>query len=165
MLLSGVAVLVLNGAINKLNAEESTTNDPLANWEVVSLTELAELRGGFVTSLGREISIGIERAVVVNGEAQLTYTANFADYSGNMSNHGNSAEDMVSIVQIGENNIVTEDVMHALSGGFSTLLQNSLDNQVIKNITTFNVELRDHGINQSSQLGDLINYQIVQSLR
>lgn len=143
-----------------------------AYWETVDDQTLAQMRGGFVTSAGGqtlELSFGIERAVYVNGEL-VTKTALIAPQFAGGGVPQNIQIGNVSLVQNGAGNAFSaKDLMDAMpanvSSGSLTVIQNSLDNQVIKQVTTINAGVNSLSIARDINLGSVVNRQIVNSIR
>jgi hypothetical protein len=107
--------------------------------------ELDELRGGFVSAEGLKISIGIERAVFINNELVSTMMLRIPDVADIVARGAAAAElqgSPVSVVQNGPNNSVSQTVLDNLGkSGVATIIQNSLDNQAIRGVTTINASV------------------------
>lgn len=105
----------------------------LAAARIVDDRELAGLRGGF--SSGRlEINFGIEHAVLINGVLR-SHTVLFA--SGRR--HGDAGN--IRIIQNGPGNTVSPTLLQSTAPAI-TLIQNSLDYQIIQNLSLYNIEVR-----------------------
>jgi hypothetical protein len=48
-----------------------------------------------------------------------------------------------TVIQNGSGNFVAPNVLDGLSSGFGTIIQNSLDNQQIRTLTTYDIEVSD----------------------
>jgi hypothetical protein len=111
----------------------------------VSDTVLAEMRGGFDTGTGLLLSFGIERAVYING-ALVTTTALSVVGLGpatqsaalvNTSGMG-AVAGLANLVQNGQASILRSDA-GGLSSVPATVIQNTLNDQAIRSVTTINV--------------------------
>lgn len=113
-------------------------------WRSLPTAQLDRLRGGFVTPSGLLVSFGIERAVYVNGA--LVATANFsvpdiARITVDQATHLASVQDTL-LVQIGEGNTFVPN------GAGGIVIQNTLDNQDIRALTTLNLSTSTLGLFQ-----------------
>jgi len=105
-------------------------------WIAVDPALLDDMRGGFTTGEGMALSFGIERAVFVNGELLATTRVQIPDVA-RMSAEQAQALDSFNrgvVVQIGGGN--TFEQAGNLNG---VLIQNTLDGQDIRALTTVNV--------------------------
>lgn len=114
-------------------------------WPAVSDTVLAEMRGGFDTGTGLLLSFGIERAVYING-ALVTTTAlsvvglgSAAQSAALVNTSGMGAvAGLANLVQNGQASILRSDA-GGLSSVPATVIQNTLNDQAIRSVTTINV--------------------------
>jgi hypothetical protein len=105
---------------------------------------LATVRGGFVSpTTGLAVSFGVERAVYVNGDAAAVQSANAAG---------------ILLVQRGVGNTFEVATAAASTGG--TVVQNTLDNQAIRTVTTLDIKANSlqtwNGLNLHASVGDAI---------
>lgn len=107
-------------------------------WVAVDAAVLERTRGGFTTSTGLVIALGIERRVSVNGEL--------------VASSLNGAGALAVLVQRGSGNVFA-----ATLGPGAAVIQNSLDNQTIRTETVINAT-----VNSAAVLRDM-NFQ--QSMR
>lgn len=128
----------------------------LAEAPVASAEALDELRGGFETPSGMRVSFGIERAVYINGVLNSVTSVNIADL-GELTGRGIDPATLaqgatVAIIQNGPGNVVSAQLNPS---ALATVIQNSLDNQQIRAVTTINATvntmemLRSHHLNQA----------------
>lgn len=94
-----------------------------SNWESAPDTDLAQLRGGFVLPNGITIDFSLEKAIYLNGEQ--TFTSVF------------QLPNNAALFQNGSQNLAPTWVGNALN----SVIQNNLDNQAIKTLTTINIDL------------------------
>lgn len=113
-----------------------------AEWVPVATTRLGEMRGGFNLPSGLNLSFGIERVVHVNGALVASTSLNISDL-GSMTPEEASALGALAtpmVVQIGGGN--TFDPATLLTGGATGLvIQNTLNDQDIRALTTVNVKV------------------------
>jgi hypothetical protein len=124
----------------------------------ISVARLAAIRGGFDLGNGLEASFGIERAVYVNGNLVTYSSVNIPDIAHITTEQAislASALNTVNVVQNGPGN--TFDPLSLGQTSAATVIQNTLNNQSIRNITTLNVSVntlntfRDQGLQQALQ--------------
>lgn len=111
----------------------------LQAWTAVPAHQLDDMRGGFDTSLNLTLSFGIERAVYLNG-ALVTTTSFNLPALGSLPPDGAAgpvlANGSVALVQNGGGNtfIQARDATPLAA----TIIQNTLNNQTLQNLTTIN---------------------------
>lgn len=93
------------------------------NWARASDSELDQLRGGFVLPNGVNIDFNLERITSLNG---AVVSSSLFQLPGN-----------VSLIQNGNMNQAPDLAMT----GLGSVIQNNLDNQVIKTVTDINIEV------------------------
>lgn len=120
-------------------------------WNRVDPAALDTMRGGFTTSSGLALSLGIERLVSINGEV-VSHTnfqiANVSNISADEARQAHEAINSVKLVQNGVNNLAVID-----PGTRGTFIQNSLNGQTISSETIIS-----SSVNSMSLLKDL-NFQ------
>jgi hypothetical protein len=129
-----------------------------AERSAVSDEALSRMRGGFTATVGGatfELSFGIERVISVNGETIAT--TNFRVPALHELNGLRSVP-----LQSGAGNSVAAQLA---AGGPLHVVQNSLDNQVLRQMTTINASVRNLELYRSAQFGALLNRQLLMSLR
>jgi hypothetical protein len=120
-------------------------------WQAVSDDELETQRGGFVTECGLDISLGIEKTVVVDGVLQSISVLNIPSLT---SITADSLEGLNISQKI---NGLGEDGLLVFTDGFDTLIQNSLDGRTIQANTVINAHIGDMNLYRESNLGRIIN--------
>lgn len=116
------------------------------DWQPVSSDQLNGLRGGFDLDNGLKVSIGIERAVYVNGDLVTTSSLNIPDMSKITAEQANllrTATGTINVVQNGPGNSFQPRSVSPSS--IATVIQNSLDNQSIKNLTVVDATVNSAG--------------------
>ncbi len=107
---------------------------------IVDNTLLEDMRGGFSIGEGLDVSFGFTQTGSINGVEQFrnNFTVDnmaegFVDV--NMSNMN------PVLLQNGSGNFVSANVLDAMSEGFSNIVQNTLDDQVISTTTVLDISL------------------------
>jgi len=151
---------------------------PLAGWGdkltgmiPASDQELSAMRGGFLIDDGLLVSFGIERATYVNGLLDTASNLTFSRIDGvaglQQSASALPGANSVKVIQIGPagSNTFTSGSLaaSALPGGF-TVIQNSLNNQIVNNITTINASVANMNLFRSLNLTSLISQQVIHGI-
>lgn len=135
-------------------------------WGVaVSDNHLAAVRGGFDAGSGLLVSFGIERAVYVNGNLVTSTSLNIPDI-GQMNVEQASAlaaaTSTLSVVQNGPGNTFDPAALTQTTAG--TVVQNSLNNQNIRTLTTLNTTVNTLDLFKSVNLQSTLQAALVNSL-
>ena len=135
----------------------------------VDTASLDEVRGGFeLEGSSLKFTIGIERAVYINGNLVATNVLNLKDLqssAGGTSVAGAlpaAAPSGALVVQKGPGNYVAPQVAQNPA---ATVVQNSLDDQKIHNVTTINASVNSMQTVRAMSVANAIQYGIVSSLR
>lgn len=129
--LSGAAVLAC-AALPACGA------DAAGDWVPVADAALSDMRGGFITTGGLEVALGIERIVSINGEEVSRVTLFALGAAGTSFNAGDSAR----LIQQGGNNVFGG----MLDQAGATFVQNSLNNQAIRTDTLISANVNSAGL-------------------
>jgi len=117
--------------------------------EAVDPAALDDLRGGFETPGGLVVSLGIERIVTINGnvaERSQLNLGNLGNLTSGMSRVSAETAGQVSLIQNGVGTANLQFGRDVLGG---TLIQNSLNNQLINNQTIINASVDARGLLQT----------------
>lgn len=123
-----------------------------AGWIPVAADVLDQARGGFTMPGGLELSLGIERMVLINGEIVARTNVQIADIRAVSPAEALAARDALAtttLVQNGSGAVFSGD------GSGGTFIQNSLSDQVIRSQTVISSTvnstslLKDINFNQS----------------
>jgi hypothetical protein len=129
---------------------------------------LDEVRGGFqLEGSSLTFSIGIERAVYINGNLVATNVLNLKDLQStsggtNVTGVSPAASSSALVVQNGPGNSVALPVAQNPT---ATVIQNSLDGQKIQAVTTVNASVNSLQTVRAMSVANAIQYGIVSSLR
>lgn len=131
-----------------LEQETKNVKDAKEQWlAAVSNDDLDQMRGGFDTGSGLLVSFGIQRAVYINGNLETTTSFNIPDVSKITSAQAamiNSAAGSVNVVQNGPGNMIQSGALSQAVG--ATVIQNSLNNQHIQNLTIIDTTTNSLGM-------------------
>ena len=135
-------------------------------WPVaVSDRRLDATRGGFDLGNGLLVSFGIERAVYINGNLVSSTSVSIPDIGRITPDQASAlaaATGTVNIIQNGTNNSVDPATFdHATA---ATVIQNSLDNQDIRSLTTLNVTANSQSMFRSLGLQESLQTGLIGSL-
>jgi hypothetical protein len=128
------------GVVLSLASQAAFAADGMERWQAVSNQRLDQMRGGFDLGSGIVASLGIDRAVYINGNLVSSTSINIPDIG-----HIDSAQatalaavmNSANIVQNGPGNSVDPSTLSQARG--ATIIQNTLNNQQIQALTTLNV--------------------------
>ena len=118
---------------------------------------LDDTRGGFITPDGLVVTLGLERLVTINGDVverthmQLGDIGKLAGGQGSISSE---ALGQLRLIQNGDARAVTPDASGLLGG---TLIQNTLNDQLIKNQTSINATVNTAGMLRALNFGTSLN--------
>ena len=127
---------------------------PAADWEPVDAEQLDQVRGGFTTGSGLEMSLGIERLVLVNGAIVAHTNIELSDLnnvSAEQARLTSEALSSVKLIQNGGDNIYHAGASDHVLG--ATVIQNSLNDQLIASQTVISCTLN------SASLLKTLNFQ------
>jgi hypothetical protein len=150
----------------------TATENPFSR-PVIALAErsLDEVRGGFESpDSNLKFSFGIERAVYINGELMartVMYLQNLGASSGTgsapqASATANGAAVALGVIQNGPGNNFAAQIGPNMVG---TVIQNTLDNQKIQNVTTINASVNSMQVLRSMSVQSAVQSGIIGSLR
>jgi hypothetical protein len=108
----------------------------------VDASALGEMRGGVQLPNGMNVAIGLTRTASINGEEQLGSSLHIDDLTAGLSPATLDALRPV-VIQNGEGNSVSTQLLDGWSGGIGTFIQNSRDNQEISTATIYDVSIQD----------------------
>lgn len=165
--LGHVLSLILGVSLTVGSVYAAEPADPLNNLAVIPDQELAKMRGGFITADGLEVSLGFQQLVMINGVLKTTLNMDLTGLGGNSNGQGSALDQnkMIQLIQNGNHNSVSPDIAKNFSAGALTLIQNSLDTQLIQNFNVLNVDVSKFSQFRSNALGQSLNLELVRSLR
>ena len=126
----GLACQVFATEISNFSSDKHF-GDPLDSWPKASDSELEKQRGGFLLPNGVMIDISIEKVISLNGVETFSSYFQFP-------------ENNFFLLQHGDGNIASD--LHG--SALASVIQNNLDDQVIRTINTINLEISNlHNMN------------------
>lgn len=143
----------------------ATTVMPASAWTPVSDAQLDAARGGFDVGNGLLASFGIDRVVYINGNlvAQTSVSIpNIASMTAAQASALAAATGNVSVVQNGAGNTLAPTMLNGATAAM--VIQNSLNNQDIKSLTTINASVNNLGQFSSSRMAESLQSALIGSL-
>ncbi len=143
-------------------ARAEETPAALATLAAVDEGTLGEMRGGLDVGRDFSVSIGVTRTGTVNGIEQFT-SALYVDDLMQINGSGLPQIEAV-MIQNGAGNLVTPDALGNIAPNVATIIQNTLDGQVLQTQTIMDVSLQNvsqitQGISQSQAVGQSLSLQ------
>jgi hypothetical protein len=117
--------------------------------QAVDPAALDELRGGFDLGNGLAVSLGIERIVTINGKVLERSQLELGDLGKLTSGTANLSADAARQVRLIQNGVGGGNVQLGNSVLGGTFIQNSLNDQLIRNQTIINASVDARGMLQS----------------
>lgn len=146
--LNGV-VLLVGLLVISAGCPASAAMNEFDEWNIVSDHDLSTMRGGFVAPGGLEISLGIVKAVIVDGVLQTTSTLTISKLGA----HG------ITPTQI--STLQSQSAALVQNMGNRIIIQNGVNQKTIQNMTIVNAT-----VNSVSQFRDInLMSRINQQLR
>ena len=152
------------GVFLALASQAAIAADGVNRWQAVSDQRLEQMRGGFDLGSGIVASLGIDRAVYVNGSLATHTSITIPDIS-----HISSAQatalaavmNSANLVQIGPGNSIDPSTLSQARG--ATIIQNTLNNQQIQALTTLNVGTNSLNLFRAMGLQDSLQSALIGS--
>jgi hypothetical protein len=134
-------------------AASTLAQPPEPDFDTANAVEPATLdnyRGGFITDTGLAVTLGLERITTINGAVADSSKIDFGDLgslAAGRSTLSGDALNQLRLIQNGGGGTVAVDFGPNALGG--TVIQNSLNNQIINNSTIINASVDARGLLQS----------------
>lgn len=125
----------------------SSAAGPFDQAQAITDARLDTLRGGFDAGGGVMVSFGIQRAVEVNGQLITKTNFNIPDLARITPEQAQRAGAALAASNLVRNGV--SQIPSAQGTGGIFVIQNSLDNQVIRSTTTLNVSTTSLGMVQA----------------
>lgn len=138
-----------------------TADDPASLFNAdnaVASEALEEARGGFLIADGLTVTLGIERMVSINGDIVERSELQLGDIGKLAQGNG-----LVSSEALGELRLIQNGVASALRGDADTsllggtIIQNTLNDQLINNQTTINATVNTAGMLRALNFAEGLN--------
>lgn len=119
-------------------------------WKAVSNEKLDRQRGGFDVGAGLSLSFGIIRSISINGIVVAATSFTLPDVTKitpEQAQLASAAISQITVVQNGPGNVVGTGIKSPAGPlATGTVIQNSLDNQTIQNLTVVNASVNSLGL-------------------
>lgn len=144
--------------------------DPFFGFEdcpVVADSDLDQMRGGFETSSGGlplSFTFGIERQTYLNGQLVSTTTIAIPTFPSANTQGVAAAVFSPIVIQNGPGNEFSLQGISNLPTSAMTVIQNSLDNQVIGNTTVINASITSRDFLRSLAAQSSLNHMVFRSV-
>jgi hypothetical protein len=142
--------ILLAGAAFALQGPARAEDDPFSAANAVAPAILDDLRGGFTTAGGLTVTLGLERIITINGNVAEHSQLDFGDLGRLTSGQAQLSADSMGqlrLIQNGAAGDVAVQLGANTLGG--TVIQNSLNDQVIRNQTIINASVDARGLLQA----------------
>ena len=123
----------------------------------VDSATLDQARGGFLTANGLVVSLGLERMVSINGTVVERTELQLGDIGKLARGEGTFSRDALGelrLIQNGDVRTMAGNASNLLGG---TVIQNSLNDQIIKNQTSINATVNTAGMLRALNFGTSLN--------
>jgi len=131
-----------------------------SEWVPVDPALLADMRGGMMLPSGLSLSFGIDRLVYVNGDLVASTRLHIADIAQM------TQEDAAALVALNQGTVIQVGSGNAISPGPATnglVIQNTLDNQDIRALTSLQVGVDTLGLLQEINSYDALHNALIAS--
>lgn len=166
-------------------AQADTLDHDFAGYRVATAGELDEMRGGFdLNAGGLHLSFSFERVTFINGVLVATTSLNLpslipldtpqsiadsvnqqaitASFQNAVGGNGNP----VTAIQNGpQNTFILPDGLNLSTSALTTVIQNTLDNQVIRNMTILNATLSNQALARTMTISSALDRALIRSVR
>lgn len=140
---------------------------PGDGWVAVNEHELDAMRGGFTADNGLKISFGIERAVYINGNLVTATSLNVAAAGGSAAAGTPAAaianSGTLALIRNGAGNTLVSGTVPP--GSMGTVIQNTLNDQKIQNLTVINATVNSLEILRGMNVQSALRSAVIDSLR
>jgi len=146
-MMAGLWITVLAGSGVYADEPAGITDQPSDSWSRASDSELDQLRGGFALANGVNIDFSLERLTTLNGAVISSTSFRLPDDAFLFQNGGlNQAPVMTG-------------------SALNSVIQNNMDNQVIKNMTDINIAVSNLKNMDLNSRGMVFNNLILPNVR
>lgn len=126
-----------------------TAERPFSAANAVPASTLERYRGGFTLGNGLAVTLGLERIVTINGNVAEHSQLNFGDLGRLTSGQAILSPDAMGQLRLIRNGGGDVSVQLGPSSMGGTVIQNSLNDQLIRNQTIINASVNARGMLQS----------------
>lgn len=144
-------------------AEGVLPREPGLGPVAVNDAELDAMRGGFTTPDGLKVAFGIERAVYVNGSLVTSTSLNVTAAGATGAPAAVASGGALALVQNGSGNAFLSGTVPP--GSMGTVIQNTLNDQKIQNLTVINATVNSLQVLRDMNLQSALRSAVIDSLR
>lgn len=138
-------------------------NPTLDGMATVDESALGNMRGGISIGGDMDITVGLTRSASINGIEEYSSSLHIENLNAGLSPGDLSSVNSV-LIQNGAGNVASPAILDALSGNYTTVIQNSLDNQelatkTVLDISIGNVSSAMRGLSAQQAISDSLSLQ------
>lgn len=162
---AAAAMLALACAPCRAGEEAATHANAPAAWVAVGPAVLDETRGGFTLFAGLEVSLGIEREVLINGAIVSRTSLQLTDLSrmsAEQARKASQALSAVTLIQNGQGNVYVPAMAPETMGG--TVIQNTLNDQLIRTSTVIHSSVNSMGLLMTMNFQDSLGNALLRAV-
>lgn len=154
--------LLLAGAALAAQVSAGAQDDPFSTANAVESSTLDGYRGGFTTDSGLTVTLGLERIVTINGNVAEQTQVNFGDLGRLASGQATLSPDALGQLRLIQNGAGSDFAVQMGSNALGgTVIQNTLNDQLIRSQTIINATVNAGGmlqaLNFQSTLANALN--------
>jgi hypothetical protein len=149
--------LFLAGAAIAGHGLAGAPDRPFDPAQAVDPAALDGYRGGFTTDSGLAVSLGLERIVTVNGNVLERSQLDLGDLGSLTKGISTVSAETAGQVRLIQNGVGNFDVQLGNKALGGTIIQNSLNDQLIRNQTIINASVTARGMLQSMNFQSTLN--------
>lgn len=154
-ILTLVVISSVLGFTSRSRADGAALHNPFGRLQPVSSARLHQLRGGFTISVGGvSVSVGGEQATYINGHLVAS-----SDLTGVML-----PSQVLRVIQNGPKNVFNPASVEVPADAVATVIQNSLDQQLIQNLNVMNVIVTSQALARAQALESTLRSSIMTRL-
>ena len=141
--------------------------------QAAAISDLDAMRGGFVTDGGLQFSLGITKAVLIDGVLQTISTLNIPNVASITNNgttknsssaSGNNVPASTTFNVAFPQGVGNASTVVMNFGNYGTLIQNTANNKLIQNMTIVNLTTNSASILRQVNFMSNVNQQLVNML-
>ena len=156
---------LLMGTASLAQTDTSLNMSEAPAWLTVSNKSLDKMRGGFDLGLGLMVSFGISRATYINQELVTNLTLQLGDLSKLTASQAQRLTQQINtqpqVIQSGSGNVVDSGALNLPLG---TYVQNTLNNQVLRNQTVIDITTNGLSMLKNSNFQSMMQEALTNAL-
>ena len=156
---------LLMGTASLAQTDTSLNMSEAPAWLTVSNKSLDKMRGGFDLGLGLMVSFGISRATYINQELVTSLSLQLGDLSKLTASQAQRLSQQINlqpqVIQNGSGNVVDSGALNLPLG---TYVQNTLNNQVLRNQTVIDITTNGLSMLKNSNFQSMMQEALTNAL-